>query len=313
MTERHSGRQLLRVALLLLALALCVVAVWSQRHELADALPRLHWYTVVLAELAVWVAMVCIMQSWRVLLIDLGSDLPLSSAARIFYLSQLGKYVPGSVWPLLAQVELGREHNVPARRSATVGVLILVLSIAAGLLAALITLSLPGSGLAGRYRWVFAAVPVLLVVLHPKVLNPLLAWGFRLIRRGSPDEPLSLAGVVRSIGWSLLGWLSYGGQVWLLAHDLGGGGTRLLLVAVGGFALAWVAGFLLVVAPAGAGAREVVLVAVLAPVASTAGALLVALVSRALMSFADLLFAGAAVLAERRHRRGVRVLTEVPR
>src|SRR5205823_6240647 len=126
-------------------------------------------------------------------------------------LSQLGKYVPGSVWPLLAQVELGREHKVPARRSATVAVLIIVLSVAAGLLAALLTLPLSGDGLAGRYRWALAAVPLLLAAVHPRVLNPLLAWGFRLIRRQPPGEPLSLTGIIRSICWSMLGWLAYGG------------------------------------------------------------------------------------------------------
>jgi uncharacterized membrane protein YbhN (UPF0104 family) len=310
---RRSARQAARVALLLLAFALCAVAVWSQRQQLTDALTRLHWYTVLLAELAVAAAMVFVMQSWRVLLVDLGSDLPVPAAARIFYLSQLGKYVPGSVWPLLAQVELGREHKVPARRSATVGVLIIVLSVAAGLLAALVTLPLAGGGLAGRYWWAFAAVLPLLAVLHPRVLNPLLAWGFRLIRREPPGEPLSTSGVIRSICWSLLGWLAYGGQVWLLAHDLGAGGARLLPLSVGGFALAWVAGLVLVIAPAGAGVREAVLVAVLAPALSAGAALLVALVSRLLMSFADLLFAGGAVLAERRHRRSLGSVAEVAR
>jgi uncharacterized membrane protein YbhN (UPF0104 family) len=304
-------RRLSRAGLLLVALVLCAATVWSQHRQLGDALHRLHWYTVPLAGLAVAVAMAFIMQSWRVLMIDLGSDLPLPAAARIFYLSQLGKYVPGSVWVLLAQVDLGREHKVPPRRSATVGVLILVLSNAAGLLAALLTLPLAGEGLARRYWWAFAAVPPLLAVLHPRLLNPLLARGFRLIRRQPPGEPLSLAGVVRSIGWSLLAWLAYGAQVWLLAHDLGAGGARLLPLAVGGFALAWAVGLLVVLAPAGAGVREAVLVVTLAPVLNVGGALLVALVSRVLMSSGDLVLAGAAVLAERRHRRRADAVAEV--
>jgi glycosyltransferase 2 family protein len=311
--RRSVARRLTRLALLLLAVLLCAVAGWSQRHQLATALARLDWYSVLLAELAVAVAGGCVLQAWRVLLADLGTTLPLPAAARIFFLSQLGKYVPGSVWPLLAQVDLGREHRVPARRSAAVGVLIIVLSVASGLLAALLTLPLSGAGLAGRYRWAFAAVPPLLAVLHPRILNPLLARGFRLIRRQPPGEPLSLPGVVHAIGWSLLGWLAYGGQVWLLATGLGAGGARLLPLSVGGFALAWVVGLLLVVAPAGAGAREAVLVVVLAPVLNPAAALLIALVSRVLMSVADLLFAGGAVLAERRHRRALSGVPEVAR
>jgi uncharacterized membrane protein YbhN (UPF0104 family) len=311
--RRVSPRRAARSGLLLVALVLCAVAIWSERGDLGDALGRLHWYTVVLAWVAVAVAQVFVLQSWRVLMIDLGSDLPLPAAARIFYLSQLGKYVPGSVWALLAQVELGREHRVPARRSATVGVLILMLSLAAGLLAALLALPLAGAGLAGRYWWAFAAVPLLLAGLHPRVFNPLLARGFRLIRREPPGEPLSLAGVGRSIGWALLAWLAYGAQIWLLAGDLGAGGLRLLPLAVAGFALAWAVGLLVVLAPAGAGAREAVLVVVLAPVLNAGAALLVALVSRALMSLGDLVFAGAAVLAARRHRRSASGVPEAAR
>src|SRR5262249_24963396 len=159
---------------------------------------------------------VFVMQSWRGLMIDLGSDLPLPAAARIFYLSQLGKYVPGSVWALLAQVELGREHRGPAPRSATVGGLILMLSLAARRWAALLALRRAGAGLAGRSWWASAAVPPLLAGLPPRVLNPLLARGFRLNRREPPGEPLSLPGAARSIGWALLAWLAYGGQIWLL-------------------------------------------------------------------------------------------------
>ena len=43
------------------------------------------------------------------------------------------------------------------------------------------------------------------------------------------------------------------------------------------------------------------------------GALLIALVSRALMSVADLLFAGGAVLAERRHGRGPAGVVDIAR
>jgi hypothetical protein len=294
-------------------LALCVAAIWSQRHQISAALHRLDWYTVPLAWLAVAAGMGFAMQSWRVLLADFGSPLPLPAAARIFYLSQLGKYVPGSVWPLLAQVELGREHQVPARRSATVGLLAVAFSLASGLLVAAVTLPLARGGLAGRYWWAFAAVPPLLAMLHPRLLNPLLAIGFRLIRREPPGEPLTLAGVTRSIGFLVLTWLAFGGQVWLLAHDLGAGGWPLLPLAVGGFALAFALGLLVVFVPAGAGVREAVLVVVLAPVLNAGAALLVALLSRVLLSVADLVFAGAAVLAERRHRRSLPDVPEAAR
>ena len=35
-------------------------------------------------------------------------------AARLFFVTQLGKYLPGAVWPVLAQMRIGREHGDPA-------------------------------------------------------------------------------------------------------------------------------------------------------------------------------------------------------
>jgi uncharacterized membrane protein YbhN (UPF0104 family) len=83
-------------------------------------------------------------------------------------------------------------------------------------------------------------------------------------------------------------------QIWLLADRLGAHGDAAVLRAVGGFALAWSAGFLAVLVPAGAGVREVVLVAVLVPVTGAVGAIAVALASRMLTTAGDLLAASAA-------------------
>ena len=65
-------------------------------------------------------------------------------------------------------------------------------------------------------------------------------------------------------------------------------------------ALAWLAGLVVVVAPAGAGAREGALVAVLATVMPTTAGLVVALLARLVVTSADLVLAGAAALAVRR-------------
>ncbi len=67
---------------------------------------------------------------------------------------------------------------------------------------------------------------------------------------------------------------------------------RTALIALGGYAFAWCVGFVVVFAPAGAGIREVLLVAALGPVIGTGPATAVALVSRAVNTISDLLCAG---------------------
>ena len=89
---------------------------------------------------------------------------------RVFYLAQIGKYLPGAVWPFVAQMELGKALGVPRQRSAVAGLLFVGLHCATGLLVASATLPFASPAAAEHYWWVLALTPVLLVVLHPRVL-----------------------------------------------------------------------------------------------------------------------------------------------
>jgi len=297
-----STRSAVRVALLLLAVALGVGAAVRFGGDLRDSVADLHPAVLAGAFVAVLAGLFGNMLSWRALLAGLGSPLPLPASLRVFFLGQLGKYLPGSVWPLLAQMELAREHGVPRSRGGTVGLITVAISLLAALVLAALTLPLTSGAVLSSYGWAFLAVPVVAVLLLPPVVNRLLARMLRLARRPGLERPLPGRAVAVSLGWATLSWLCYGVHVALLAGNLGATqGGALLPLAVGGFALAWTVGFLVVLAPAGAGVREGVLVLVLAPVLDAPRALLVALASRLLMSLGDLTWAGGAAVLARRH------------
>ena len=169
------------------------------------------------------------MQVWRVLLASLGSPLGARPAARVFFLGQLGKYLPGSIWPVLAQMELGTAHQVPRHRSASASVLTMLFCLLAGLLVALVTLPFaPG---ARSYRWVFLVAPVLLVCLLPRVLNRILDRLLRLARRPPLEQPLAGRAVVAALAWALVSWVLFGLQIWLLAIRLGAPDGRAALLS----------------------------------------------------------------------------------
>jgi glycosyltransferase 2 family protein len=277
-------------------------AVAGEWTGVRAALVRIGPLTVVGAMVSVLAAMFAAMQVWRVLLAALGSPLPIRVGARIMFVGQLGKYVPGSVWPVLAQMELGATHRVPRHHSASASLLSMLVSVFSGLLTALVTLPFV-AGLTS-YRWAFLAAPFLLACLHPKVLNYVLGRLFRLTRRPPLEQPLTARAIVTSLAWSFLAWILYGLQIWLLATRLGAPRGSAVLLALGGFAFAWSVGFLAVFAPAGAGVREVLLVALFGPVIGVGAATAVALVSRSLTTIGDLLAAGGAVYYFRRTRAG---------
>jgi hypothetical protein len=202
-------------------------------------------------------ALVASMWTWRVLLAGMGSPLPFEVAARVMFVGQLGKYLPGSVWPVLAQMELATGHGVPRSRTASAGLVNMPVSLLSALLAALVTL--PFTGGSTKYLWFIAATPLLLACLHPKVLNYLLGLVFKLARRPPLEQPLTGRVIAASVGWSFLSWLLYGAALWLLAIRVGIPAGTGYPLSVGAFALGFALGFVVIPAPAGAGVREVVL------------------------------------------------------
>lgn len=294
--------RVLRVVLMLLALGFCVWSVASQWDDTVHAFEQMSWYTLLGAFALGFGGLVAWMLGWRAFLSGLGSDLPLPAAYRIAFISGLGKYVPGMVWVLVSQVEMAHEYKVPRARSFSATVLAIATSTASGLAVAAVTLPLTSPEARDRYWWLFLLAPVLLACLHPKIVTWGLNLALRIIRRAPLEHPVSVASTLRAALWTVAGWLLFGGHLWLLAAAAGGSGKGLPFLATGAYALAFVAGLLVFLAPGGLGAREAVMVLVLSPVLPAGAPIVVALVSRVLLTAADLAGAGSAFLL-RRHAR----------
>ena len=280
-----------RAALLLLvvlAVGLAVLSLAGQWDELRAGAAQLSPGHLLGAAAAVAGSLLLSLLSWRATLAGLGTDVPLGRSARIYFVGQLGKYVPGSVWPVLAQMELGAAYGLSRPVVAASALLALAIAVPVALTVGL--LAVPGLLAAdgSAYLLLFLALPVAVLVLSPPVLNPLLDRALRLARRPALPQRISGAAVLRVAGFAAGAHLLLGAQAWLLARDLGAEGLRVLPLAVGAFALASVAGLLALPVPAGAGVREAVLVVALSPVLPVGSALLLALVSRVLLTCGDL-------------------------
>jgi hypothetical protein len=250
------------------------------------------------------------MLAWRALLGDLGNPLPVRPATRVLFLGQLAKYLPGStVWAVLAQTELAHDYGVPRKRAASAGIVLNLVTLGVGLLVALLALpELLSDGAPRWLHWSPVLVPLGLACLTPPVLTWICNLVFRVLRRPPLDVTFSWTGVGIAV-LSLLGtWLAYGLQITLLGWSLGADPGDLLLPATGAFAAAWCAGFLVVVVPTGAGTREAVLTLALASLlpGGTAAALTVAVLSRLLLTLADVAAALIGVVLGR----GTRVAPE---
>ncbi|WNB86328.1 lysylphosphatidylglycerol synthase domain-containing protein [Cellulomonas sp. ATA003] len=256
--------------------------------------------TLLLALLSTLAALCLNMLSWRAAMAAVGGGLRVRPAARAFFLSQLGKYVPGSVWPVVAQMELTRDSGISRARSATGALVGMAVGVVTSGAFACALLVLPDAEVRRTYWWLLLGVPLAATVLVPSVLSRLLAVVARAARRATPVTDLRGRDLVRSAAWSSGMWMCFGFQAWLIARDLDGAGAVGYWLATGAFALAWVVGFVVVLAPAGLGAREAALVLALSGTLDPADALALAIISRVVTTLGDgLVAAGALVFARR--------------
>ncbi|MDX6696893.1 MAG: glycosyltransferase 2 family protein [Solirubrobacteraceae bacterium] len=277
----------------LVATAIALAGRWGDLREGARGL---HAGPVAAALALAAAGTAATMLAWRAVLADLGSPLRTRPAARFFFVAQLGKYLPGGVWPFLTHMELGRELRLPRHRTATALALTLGLSLLTALLVAAATLSLVGGDRARDYAPLLLAVPVLALSLRPRTVQRVLDWTLRRLGRESLERVPTWRGVLSAAGWLVAAWALYGAHTWVLARHLGGTADELPALGTGAFALSWALGLIVVFAPAGVGVREAVLVALLSASLGSAGATTLAVASRLLLVAADVLCAGVATL-----------------
>jgi uncharacterized membrane protein YbhN (UPF0104 family) len=277
-----------------------VVRLWP---DVRSTLLHLNGWTLAGSFLAALAAIAANVKAWQAVLHALDHDLPTVSAGQIYLVGQLAKYLPGSVWAFVLQMELSLRAGIPRARSFAASLMLVGLSTTAALLLGLLGVpTLVEVG--GAAVWGVAVLaPVAVICAIPPVLSRLVDIFLRVLGRAGLNHRLRLAGLLKILGWSALAWTLFGVHFYLLGVGAGGGLNPTLTDAVGSFALAMTAGLLAIASPSGLGVREAVLVASLSPFGGVGTALGVALASRLVLTVADVLAAGVAAWSARGIRR----------
>lgn len=284
----------------LLAGAFVVRALLRDRDTIEDALDVAEPGWILLALALAAVGMVAIAVPWRAVLGVLGGSLSLTQIVARYFVGELGKYLPGGVWPILGRGELARRAGVP--RPAAYGSVLL--SLAALYLAAMLVVAVGLPTIVGGdgSEWLLALVllPIGVVALHPRVLGAVVALLARITRR-----PLDV--VIPSWGTAVFlvvryvpAWLAIGGATWAVARSLD---PSAAIFDVGTAAvLSWIVGFVVVPVPGGVGVREAAFVAAASSLDPGLAAV-VAVVTRVLFVVVDAVGAGVGSTMLRRHGR----------
>jgi hypothetical protein len=310
-TPHHTLRgRLFHWGRIVLVLAVAAAAVWTVRGhwvEVQDTIAEMSWKEWVPAFLALPVAIGLSTLSWQLLVDELGEPVGVSRGAQIFLVGQLGKYLPGSVWAYVLQMELGRRAGLARARVFTATLFSLAVAVVAALLCGALAIpSLSAHDPTLRpLRWLYLLLPIGLVCLHPKVLDRIISIAFRILRRPPLDHPVRRRAVLLSLLAAVGSYVAFGVHLWLLAQGSGDIAVSQLSLCVGAMAVALISGLFFFVLPSGAGVRELVIVTALTPYVGPGPAIALAGVSRVLLTVSDLATAAGAatlgVIERRRH------------
>lgn len=246
---------IVKYSALALVLAWCIRYLaqhWDEAQQaLASTRPR--WLLLAASALTVLAAYAVLIQVWRAILTGAGESLRYGSAARIWTVSNLGKYVPGKVWQMSAMALMAREQGVSGVAAAGSSVLSQLVTLVTGLAVTVMT----GAGvLPDRRAAVFAAVVSLLALAVMPVGLPI---GERLLRRATGRDVtfprLAPRAFVIAVIGSSLGWLLLGTGFHLLGRGLGVIDLS-LPASIAAFVGSYLAGFLALFSPGGVGVRE---------------------------------------------------------
>jgi len=214
--------------------------------------------------------------AWPLAVRQLGTTISLRDGLRIGLVAQIGKYLPGNIAHYAGRGALATQVGVPLKSSGISTAIELASAMSAVVLVAAVGLLVDPRPLA----WLPVISSPALAVLAVMILA-LGAVCFWLIGRGARPEQLIGPTLCLSVSFFLSGTSMYA-LARALGHD-----ELPLAIAVGTFALAWGAGFVVVGAPAGLGVREAMLLALLSPVVGASTAIAIAIVHRVVTAIVD--------------------------
>ncbi len=217
-----------------------------------------------------------LIELWRRLLQAWGQRLPSIPAARVWFVSALGRYVPGRVWQIGAMAILARREGVSAIAATGSAVVNTIVNIAAGMVVAVLTgatlldtaMMRDGSASAGWLRpseiaLMLAAAGLLGLVALPWILPPLARTVSRLTSRDVQLPAVRPATLWLLVAGHLAGWALYGIAFRLLALGVLGSVTGAVWAYVAVFTASYIVGYLTLLTPGGLVVREVAMVAAL--------------------------------------------------
>lgn len=274
-------------------LAFVAVRIVRDRDAITAALESADPAWIVAAVVSGLAAMSLLGANWLLIITHAGWPAPWRRGLNWFFVGQLGKYVPGGIWPIVGQAELAHRASTPR----SVAYSTTALSMVATLLGAAATAAVAGLISPADSRIVPGLLTVGLVACFVILASSRVrAWLHRLVDRFTErglrlPEAAWFTGIV---GRYLPVWILFAGMNIFSAAALGATiDASLVTTLIYATCVSWIAGFVIIGLPGGLGVREAVFISLMTAPLGAGVAVSVAVISRVVSVVVDLL--GAAV------------------
>ena len=220
------------------------------------------WTLIGLSGLVVLATYALLVEVWRLIVAEWHTRISFADAARIWCVSNLGKYLPGKVWQIAAMSELARAVKVKPVAAGGSAILSTVINIAMGCVVAVVAgWSALDSMTQGHAALgiILAVVIVAGVLLLPTILPPTLQIFERVTGRKLDLGDLPRRAIYIAIVGNVVAWVMYGWSFELFVHGVLGTVQGTLSQFTAAYALSYVIGYLVFLIPGGIGPREAAL------------------------------------------------------
>lgn len=223
---------------------------------------RIRW--LVAASAVILATFALLIETWRRVLAALGSPLSFGAAARVWFVSNLGKYVPGRIWSVTTMAMMAGEHGVPVGVVGASTMVLMAANVATGFAVVLLTSAATVQRLAGSVLAVVGATVGLFVLLFavPYIASHWNRFAKRF-RRAELTVSIPHSAIIVAIVGTTLSWFLYGLAFLFFVRSIIGSASAPYLAYVSANSASYLVGYLMIIAPAGIGFREMALATLL--------------------------------------------------
>ena len=236
---------------------------------------------LILSFVILMIYSVLVIYGWQTILKKIFVKVSFLKLMKVKAIAELGRYIPGMVWHVAGRIYYGKKAGIPYVKTGLSFALEMGINTISGLF--IFIFSIPfflKTDIFVKLLPLFVFIPIGLILMHPKIVNKALNFGLRILKKPKVKIKMRYVDLLKLVLLYSLFWLIMGLGFYLLINSVYPLAFSKILVVAGIYSVAWVAGFLFIIAPSGIGVREGIIAGLLSIFMPLPIAIIISIIAR---------------------------------